>query len=489
MSDGLYEAYEAWTRRPDMVDSDVAHLVAGELLKFPDLKMVAQNVVDKVKHLYRDTCKRDRRSGRLDDITLVVKCIVPPHPYQIVRTHSEKFPHSHHPQMAPPQTAPITERHFEFNQPWQDYNYGMPPHGHPPPPSQHQPRPQPHPQQQPRSQEEYWRQQQQAYRQPAPGYAYQQPNTQSRYPPPHVDPRFSQPYPPPPSSQAPYYSSEAYHRSNTMVTGQGMQGSVGSNVPSYHPSPSVPAPGDPRFMQSGPGYYPPSSTSNQAHLPAPQHVRQGSDQNRAEPPPQTTSEQSSYETLQPSMNPAPQPPVMASPPPLPPRPRQPTGVTQTPPETPPGKTQTSPSGSVTQTPPAAANTSAQNEPDTGEDDEMKQMYGWSLTKDQEASPKPPTTVVIAEPQTQTEGVPPSAETDNGAPETLVEQATDEPGNGSPPGEAADVIYYDEPDEDSTQKEDELTVVSTDGHGIIKPYIMFPEKFPADLSWDDIKVAS
>lgn len=73
MSDGLYEAYEAWTRRPSMVNQDIAHLIAKELKHTADISIVAQNVVEKVKNLFRTTCQKDQRSGRLDDITLIVR--------------------------------------------------------------------------------------------------------------------------------------------------------------------------------------------------------------------------------------------------------------------------------------------------------------------------------------------------------------------------------------------------------------------------------
>lgn len=116
MSDGLYEAYEAWTNRPDRVNEDIAHLVAQELKNSVDLKLVAQNVVDKVKSLYRNTCKKDRRSGRLDDITLVIKTLghLP-----LTRSQSTISPR-HHVQPYPPSyippttTAPVTDKQFDF---------------------------------------------------------------------------------------------------------------------------------------------------------------------------------------------------------------------------------------------------------------------------------------------------------------------------------------------------------------------------------------
>lgn len=125
MSDGLYEAYEAWTGRPDRVNEDIAQLVAQELKMCPDLKSVAQNVVDKVKTLYRDTCKRDRRSGRLDDITLVVKLLG--HLSQMLtRSQSTRSPHHHiQPHTHVPPSAPITDRHFDFQGRSQQFSSGL----------------------------------------------------------------------------------------------------------------------------------------------------------------------------------------------------------------------------------------------------------------------------------------------------------------------------------------------------------------------------
>ena len=76
MSDGLYKAYEEWSKRPDRINEDLAHLVAREFKNCQhgeDERLVAQNVVEKVKHLYKETHKRAMTPGRLDDITLIVK--------------------------------------------------------------------------------------------------------------------------------------------------------------------------------------------------------------------------------------------------------------------------------------------------------------------------------------------------------------------------------------------------------------------------------
>ena len=88
MSDGLYEAFEAWSGRPMRVNDDIAHLVSDEMKKTSDLSVVAQNVVEKVKYLFRGTCQKGKRSGRLDDITLIVRNFG--HPMAI--PHSESYP-------------------------------------------------------------------------------------------------------------------------------------------------------------------------------------------------------------------------------------------------------------------------------------------------------------------------------------------------------------------------------------------------------------
>ena len=92
MSDGLYEAYETWTQRPLMVNDDIAHLVAQEMKKTSDLSVVAQNVVEKVKSLFCHTCKEGHRSGRLDDITLIIRNFG--YPMAVPHTHS--YPGSMH---------------------------------------------------------------------------------------------------------------------------------------------------------------------------------------------------------------------------------------------------------------------------------------------------------------------------------------------------------------------------------------------------------
>ena len=73
MSDGLYEAYEAYTKRPSFVNQDLGYLIAQEMRRSADITSIAQNVVESVKQLYRSTCKRSGSKGRLDDITLIIR--------------------------------------------------------------------------------------------------------------------------------------------------------------------------------------------------------------------------------------------------------------------------------------------------------------------------------------------------------------------------------------------------------------------------------
>lgn len=80
MSDGFYDAYQAWTRRPDRINEDIANLVASELTDILNFDTIAQNIVEKVKSMYCETCKRYQRPGRMDDITLIIRSLRPsPH--------------------------------------------------------------------------------------------------------------------------------------------------------------------------------------------------------------------------------------------------------------------------------------------------------------------------------------------------------------------------------------------------------------------------
>ncbi len=95
MTDGLYEAYEAWTHRPAMVNQDLAHLVSKEIRTSTEFHLVAQNVVENVKTKFQQSCKKGKQAGRLDDITLIVRNFGYPN-----LSHS-----SSHPSM--PSTAPV----------------------------------------------------------------------------------------------------------------------------------------------------------------------------------------------------------------------------------------------------------------------------------------------------------------------------------------------------------------------------------------------
>lgn len=86
MTDGLYEAYESWTRRPNKVNEDIAHLVAQEIRDASSFDLVAHNVVEKVKHVFQKSCRNESRVGRLDDVTLIVRNLGFP-----VSTHSQPY--------------------------------------------------------------------------------------------------------------------------------------------------------------------------------------------------------------------------------------------------------------------------------------------------------------------------------------------------------------------------------------------------------------
>ena len=73
MTDGLYDAYQSWTGRPTMVNQDLAHLIAQEMDHCQDVAHVAQNVVEKVKQVYKVSCWEKRSPGRIDDITLIIR--------------------------------------------------------------------------------------------------------------------------------------------------------------------------------------------------------------------------------------------------------------------------------------------------------------------------------------------------------------------------------------------------------------------------------
>ena len=72
MSDGLYDAFGSWSKRPASLNQDLAALIQRRLDRSSSSEQVAQVVVDEVKSLYIDTCRRGNEPGRLDDITLLI---------------------------------------------------------------------------------------------------------------------------------------------------------------------------------------------------------------------------------------------------------------------------------------------------------------------------------------------------------------------------------------------------------------------------------
>lgn len=73
MSDGLYEAYESWTGRPETVNEDIAQLVAKEMRASTEFHFVAQKVVENVKYKFQQSCQKEKHTGRMDDITLIIR--------------------------------------------------------------------------------------------------------------------------------------------------------------------------------------------------------------------------------------------------------------------------------------------------------------------------------------------------------------------------------------------------------------------------------
>ncbi len=87
MTDGLYTAYQqhldsqAAMREPHLrhgnssanVNLELGYLIANELARNHDLNGVARTVVDIVKQLFRETCRRNHKGDRIDDITLIIR--------------------------------------------------------------------------------------------------------------------------------------------------------------------------------------------------------------------------------------------------------------------------------------------------------------------------------------------------------------------------------------------------------------------------------
>ena len=107
MSDGLYDAYQFCMQRPDFVNRDLGYLIAQEMKQSTDIAAVAHNVVEKVKQLYRSTCKKNVCKGRLDDITLVIRNLNYP---MASLSHATSYPGSLHASRVsylPIHTAPV----------------------------------------------------------------------------------------------------------------------------------------------------------------------------------------------------------------------------------------------------------------------------------------------------------------------------------------------------------------------------------------------
>ena len=73
MSDGLYNAYASVTSSSLTVNHDVACLVQRHMDKTHSIDRVAQKVIDEISGEFRALVQREKRSDRMDDITLIVR--------------------------------------------------------------------------------------------------------------------------------------------------------------------------------------------------------------------------------------------------------------------------------------------------------------------------------------------------------------------------------------------------------------------------------
>ena len=103
-----------------MVNLDLAYQIANEMDQHIDLNHVAQNVVEKVKRLYRGVCWEKREKGRIDDITLIIRNFNYPMGTKVGQFHSSlshpypyQTPHSGVSQL--PSTAPVSTSNEPFN--------------------------------------------------------------------------------------------------------------------------------------------------------------------------------------------------------------------------------------------------------------------------------------------------------------------------------------------------------------------------------------
>ena len=110
MSDGLYEAYGYCinTRNPPDLHSSLARLVADEMRLHKTIDRVAQAVVFRVKEQYRETCRRDRKDGKLDDMTLIIQNFTYPMGMRPVAEHNDSpgFRYESMPAGSPPHFYP-----------------------------------------------------------------------------------------------------------------------------------------------------------------------------------------------------------------------------------------------------------------------------------------------------------------------------------------------------------------------------------------------
>ena len=514
MSDGLYEAYEAWTGRPDMVNKDIAHLVVQELRGCGDLKVVAQKVVDKVKVLYRDTCKRDRRSGRLDDITLVIKNLggLSVNSTLMRSQSTQVMANTPHPQSQAPPTAPITDKKFDFRtQSGQYPPYASPSHT----------------------------QQRSDWSQPGlPGGQYPRSDAGGYYHyqyPPQPWPRGGEPQPWPRGGVPPYYQDSQYHpmspakpysrptSQTDMPYGSYVPYSgAGVPYPGYPGGPypgggggGAPYPGGGGYPRGGggggggggpyPGGYPggggpyPGGSAvggDNSYLPGTSHGNQPAPslQQSHRPPDQNTAPQDGGNAPRPFTPPSTVPSVAnaggeeETPPPVPPRIRLGSSGSSSSVETAGSEKPTMSTISEADmygwtqdgSDPSKKNTAVRGEPQ-GAHQEPPNL---TRTPTPGGPPEQPDTLTDDRPTIQSPSPPPHIDApthgNDEEPSTLNEAPPNAEGGAEEDSPQEDFVYVDT-DEDSSDEAEE----GPDGSGTIKPYIRFNDRFPCDLSWKDI----
>ena len=75
MSDGLYEAYGSCiqTKNPPDLHTSLARLVADEMKLHNRMDRVGPAVVNRVREQFKEIHRRDKKDGKLDDMTLIVQ--------------------------------------------------------------------------------------------------------------------------------------------------------------------------------------------------------------------------------------------------------------------------------------------------------------------------------------------------------------------------------------------------------------------------------